>query len=170
MLIRLAKKNELHLIQKIAFETWPIVYENILSDDQLAYMLKMMYEVDVLVSQQDHLKHQFILAFDESGNEVGFACYSKEIKYDATYQLHKLYILPTKQGKKVGSMLLDFVLNEIKKTAEKSVLQLNVNRQNNAVNFYLKKGFSILYEEDNDIGEGYFMNDYVMQKDVSPIH
>jgi len=67
-------------------------------------------------------------------------------------------------------MLLDFVLNEIKKTAEKSVLQLNVNRQNNAVNFYLKKGFSILYEEDNDIGEGYFMNDYVMQKDVSPIH
>jgi GNAT superfamily N-acetyltransferase len=166
MVIRHAQKSELYLIQKIAFETWPIAYKNILSEDQLSYMLKMMYDVDVLVNQQEQLSHQFILAFDESGNEMGFACYSKEIDYPPTYKLHKLYILPTQQGKNVGSSLLDFVFNEIKKTSKKSVLQLNVNRQNNAVNFYLKKGFSILHQEDNDIGNGYFMNDYVMQIDI----
>jgi ribosomal protein S18 acetylase RimI-like enzyme len=166
MLIRHAQISELRLIQKIAFKTWPIAYEYILSEDQLSYMLKMMYDIDVLVHQQEQLNHQFILAFDESENEMGFACYSKEIDYPSTYQLHKLYILPTQQGKNVGSSLLDFVLNEIKKTAEKSVLQLNVNRQNNAVDFYLKMGFSILHQEDNDIGNGYFMNDYVMQMDV----
>ena len=166
MIIRYAQKNELNLIQKIALETWPITYKNILSVDQLSYMLKMMYDVNVLVHQQEQLKHKFILAFDESENKMGFACYSKEINLPSTYQLHKLYLLPNQQGKNVGTMLLNFVLNEIKKTAEKSVLQLNVNRQNNAVNFYLKKGFSILHKEDNDIGNGYFMNDYVMQIDI----
>jgi GNAT superfamily N-acetyltransferase len=167
MVIRYAQKNELHLIQKIAFETWPIAYGNILSDDQLAYMLNLFYDLDVLANQQAQLNHQFILAFDESGNELGFACYSKEID-DPTdkYLLHKLYILPTQQGKKTGTMLLNFVINEIKKTEEKSAIQLNVNRYNNALNFYLKHGFTIIREEDNDIGAGYFMNDYVMQKDL----
>jgi len=166
MVIRHAQKNELHLIQKIAFETWPIAYKNILSDDQLAYMLKIMYDLNVLAKQQEQSNHQFILAFDESENEMGFACYSKEIDHPSTYQLHKLYILPNQQGKNVGSKLLDFVVTEIKKTENKSVVQLNVNRQNNAINFYLKKGFAIIHEEDNDIGEGYFMNDYVMQMDL----
>lgn len=167
MTIRYAQKNELHLIRKIAFETWPITYKNILSNNQLTYMLNMFYDLNSLATQQAQLNHQFILAFDDLGNEMGFACYSKEIDDLTTkYLLHKLYILPNQQGKNVGTMLLDFVLNEIKKTSEKSVLQLNVNRHNNALNFYLKHGFSVMHEEDNDIGEGYFMNDYVMQKNL----
>ena len=44
------------------------------------------------------------------------------------------------------------------------MLELNVNRHNDAFHFYTKLGFSISKEEDNDIGEGYFMNDYVMEK------
>jgi ribosomal protein S18 acetylase RimI-like enzyme len=167
MVIRYAQKNELHLIRKIAFETWPVAYGNILSDDQLAYMLKMMYDLDVLTSQQEQLNHHFILAFDEFGNEMGFASYSKDIDdLTSKYLLHKLYILPNQQGKKIGTMLLDFVINEIKKREEISAIQLNVNRYNNALNFYLKHGFSIRHEEDNDIGAGYFMNDYVMQKEL----
>jgi ribosomal protein S18 acetylase RimI-like enzyme len=166
MVIRHAQKNELHFIRNIAFETWPIAYKKILSNKQLTYMLNKFYDLDVLTSQQEQKNHQFILAFNESENEMGFACYSKEIDHPSTYQLHKLYILPNQQGKNVGSKLLDFVVTEIKKTENKSVIQLNVNRQNNAINFYLKKGFAIIHEEDNDIGEGYFMNDYVMQMDL----
>lgn len=167
MVIRYAQKNELHLIRKIAFETWPIAYKNILSDDQLAYMLNLFYDLDVLANQQAQLNHQFILAFDDLGNELGFACYSKEIDDPKTkYLLHKLYILPNQQGKKTGTMLLNLVLKEIKKTDEIAIIQLNVNRHNNALNFYLKHGFSIIHEEDNDIGVGYFMNDYVMQKEL----
>jgi GNAT superfamily N-acetyltransferase len=167
MTIRYAQKNELHLIRKIAFETWPNAYKNILSDDQLAYMLNLFYDLDVLASQQTQLNHHFILAFDESGNELGFASYSKEIDDLTTkYLLHKLYILPNQQGKKTGTMLLNFVLKEIKKTDEIAIIKLNVNRHNNALKFYLKHGFSITHEEDNDIGAGYFMNDYVMQKEL----
>jgi len=166
MVIRYAQKNELHLIRNIAFETWPIAYKNILSDDQLSYMLKMFYDLDILASQQEQRNHQFILAFDDYGTEMGFACYSRALDNTSKYLLHKLYILPNQQGKKTGTNLLDFIINEIKKTGEKSVIQVNVNRHNNALNFYLKHGFSIILKEDIDIGEGYFMNDYVLQKKV----
>ena len=54
---------------------------------------------------------------------------------------------------------------------EKTIIQrgavsllLNVNRQNKAKFFYEKLGFTVIKEEDIDIGNGYFMNDYVMEK------
>ena len=43
-------------------------------------------------------------------------------------------------------------------------LLLNVNRHNKAISFYKKYGFDIIAEEDIDIGNGYYMNDYVMEK------
>jgi ribosomal protein S18 acetylase RimI-like enzyme len=48
-----------------------------------------------------------------------------------------------------------------------SILELNVNRSNNAVTFYQKFGFTTTSEVDLPIGEGYFMNDYVMQKSLA---
>jgi len=42
-------------------------------------------------------------------------------------------------------------------------LLLQVNRDNNANGFYEKHGFTILKEIDLAIGNGYFMNDYVME-------
>ena len=33
-----------------------------------------------------------------------------------------------------------------------------------SVAFYEKLGFQIIKEEDVDIGNGYFMNDYIMEK------
>ncbi len=45
-------------------------------------------------------------------------------------------------------------------------LLLNVNRCNKARNFYEARGFQVIAEEDIDIGNGYLMNDYLMQKDL----
>jgi diamine N-acetyltransferase len=42
-------------------------------------------------------------------------------------------------------------------------LQLQVNRHNDAKNFYTKQGFVIIKEADTDIGNGFFMNDYIME-------
>ncbi|MGZ8545109.1 MAG: GNAT family N-acetyltransferase, partial [Flavisolibacter sp.] len=47
-----------------------------------------------------------------------------------------------------------------------TVLRLNVNRNNSARSFYEKLGFEMIGEEDIDIGNGYFMNDYVMEKKI----
>jgi len=66
------------------------------------------------------------------------------------------------QRKGVGTELFKYVLNQMP-TAES--IELTVNRQNfKAINFYFKKGFVIKEIADFDIGNGYFMNDFIMIK------
>jgi GNAT superfamily N-acetyltransferase len=80
------------------------------------------------------------------------------------YKLHKLYCLPKTQGKGYGKILLNAVADKVK-AAGKHVLDLNVNRYNNAKTFYEKMGFKAIYEEDIPVGD-YFMNDFVMRKEL----
>jgi hypothetical protein len=47
---------------------------------------------------------------------------------------------------------------------EQHTLRLNVNRFNNAQFFYQKKGFQIVETIDIPIGEGYWMEDFIMEK------
>ena len=163
--IRKAGIKDTGLIRDLAFSTWPDAYGNILSTGQLNYMLELIYSKDALANQIQYLHHQFIIVYDNN-TAAGFASYSPKLKGDNTvYRLHKLYVLPNQQGKGTGKLLLNFILNEIKQRGAK-ILELNVNRNNKAFHFYTKIGFTISNEEDIDIGGGYFMNDYVMEKKI----
>ena len=109
-------------------------------------------------------QHQFyiILLY---GNPIGFASFSMQNQLNHKLaKLHKLYVLPQQQHKGAGRLLLNFIIEEAKKSGA-GFIELNVNRHNqSALNFYFKNDFITIKEEDIDIGSGYFMNDYVMQK------
>ena len=147
-------------IQELAQVTWAIAYASIITPEQMSYMLDLFYSNNSL-HEQIEKGHQFIIAWEE-GIAVGFASYSpKSDEEPSVYRLHKIYIDPNQQGKGTGKILLDFIIADIKPAAA-TELELNVNRSNNALGFYQKFGFVIIREEDIDIGNGYFMNDYVM--------
>lgn len=152
--------EDIPVIGYLAQIIWPVAYKNILTKDQLDYMLDYIYSPKSLQKQMAEQKHKFLIAeLDEE--PVGFASYSKIIEPN-TYKLHKLYVRTDIQGKGLGKALLDEVINRIQPA---SALHLNVNRQNKAKTFYEKFGFKVLKEEDVDIGKGYFMIDYVMSKE-----
>lgn len=161
MQIKIASSEDISTIQDIAYQTWPVTYKNILSNEQLLYMLNLFYHKDALQKQFEDNSFSFIISLTNN-NSVGFAIYSI-ISSDGHYKLDKLYILPESQSKGIGKFMLDFILSDLKNKNAKR-LTLNVNRNNKAVEFYLKQNFKIIKEEDNDIGNGYFMNDYVMEK------
>ena len=105
--------------------------------------------------------HTFLLASIDK-EPVGFASFSAT-KQEGIYKLHKIYVRTDIQGKGIGKALLNGVIVEITSFNATS-LQLNVKRDNNAKLFYEKAGFTIIGEEDIDIGNGFFMNDFVMEK------
>ena len=76
-----------------------------------------------------------------------------------------MYVLPTIQQKGSGKVLLMEVIDRVKTLGAKK-LQLNVNRHNKALLFYEKMGFVIIKEDDIDLGHNFYMNDYVMEKDL----
>ena len=157
--LRTASKTDLPLIQQLVFTIWNIAYKDILSKEQLNYMLDSMHSIPALTKLID-TGHQFIIPY-EHGVAKGFACY--KILPDKV-RLEKIYVLPHQHKKGIGKLMMDYI---IEKARGVNVVELNVNRQNKAVDFYKKIGFKIIKEIDIPIGEGYFMNDYVMQKSLT---
>lgn len=81
----------------------------------------------------------------------------------AKTKIHKLYVLPEAQGKNIGAMLVNYI-SEKAKYNHQSAIFLNVNKYNSAQIFYKKIGFIVAYEEIIDIGNGFVMDDFVMEK------
>jgi ribosomal protein S18 acetylase RimI-like enzyme len=159
--IRNAEIDDLETIHDLAFKIWPSAYEEILGKAQVNYMLDKIYSLSSLQHQFSILKHQFIMIV-KNDSPIGFASFSAHDDAKA-YHLNKIYLLPDEQGKNIGKQIIDYIVSEIKNAGAIS-LQLNVNRYNKALHFYEKLGFKIIRQEDIDIGSGFFMNDYVMEK------
>lgn len=164
MIIRQLSKKELTKVQSIALRTWPSTFANILSTEQIEYMLNRMYSIEMLESQFEK-GHTFLLA-EENGKELGFAGFELNYSEGPKAKLHKIYLLPEAQGKGVGKALILEVADRARKAGQKSLL-LNVNKYNQkAIDFYLKMGFQEIYKEVIDIGNGYVMDDVVMELDL----
>jgi ribosomal protein S18 acetylase RimI-like enzyme len=154
--------NNFTVIRAIAMEVWPIAYGAILKEAQLNYMMELMYSEDSLQLQANSKKHHFILA-KENDVTLGFASYEFNYSETKKTKIHKIYVLSSQQGNGVGRKLINYIENEAKNHYQ-NALVLNVNKYNGAQDFYKKIGFTIDHEEVIAIGNGYVMDDYVMQK------
>jgi ribosomal protein S18 acetylase RimI-like enzyme len=175
--ITLAGLTDRAFIRSVSERTWPSTYGHIISQEQIDFMLDWMYS-DVSLEKQMNTGCEFYIASIKKENEqwdaVGFCSVSEEIndgssqietnqiEINKQYKLNKLYVLPSAQGSGAGKALLNKSI-EVAKAACSSSLFLQVNKQNSAYSFYLKHGFIKEAEFKFDIGNGFFMDDYVMR-------
>ena len=157
--IRKATSEDIPLIRELCLKVWPQTYAPILSQEKIDYMLELMYSSASLEKQMNHGR-QFIFVYEDQ-EPIGFAAYFE--KAPTIFKLDKIYILPSQQGKGTGRFVIEYILNEIKQE-QATALQLQVNRDNKAKSFYERLGFVVIDYQDFDIGNGFFMNDYVMEK------
>jgi GNAT superfamily N-acetyltransferase len=160
LLIRPADLDDINIIGFLAQQIWPDTYGDILSPEQLKYMLKQIYSPRSLHRQMVDEHHQFLIV-EQDEEPIGFASWSTSAD-PGVFKLHKIYILSGRQGKGLGKTLLQFIFETIRPEGA-TRLRLNVNRYNKARQFYERIGFAVIGEEDIDIGHGYFMNDFIME-------
>ncbi|RYD98649.1 MAG: N-acetyltransferase [Sphingobacteriales bacterium] len=146
-------------IIQIAHATWPATYAEILSQEQLAYMLNRFYNKPYL-SERMQQGNLFYLV-RQGAAFAGFMELGINDKEGYT-KLHKLYVLPEAQGLNLGRLLLDEAIIIAKQAAQAGIF-LNVNRYNKARTFYEKLGFELIETVDIHIGNGFYMNDFIMQ-------
>jgi ribosomal protein S18 acetylase RimI-like enzyme len=162
--IRDAVTGDERIIHDLAWATWWKAYGDIISDEQIRYMLELLYNEETLRRLIDQREQQFVLLCAGDRPE-GFAAYAARPEDPTVYKLHKLYVHPDCQGKGYGRRLLDEITSRL--VAQKvSVLDLNVNRENPAFEFYRSLGFTVLRQEDIPMGT-YWMNDYVMRLHIA---
>lgn len=160
MTISIAQKSQLFIIKELAYIIWPVAYGEILSKEQLDYMLDLIYTIESLEKQVDK-KHVFLLVEDDN-QFIGFASYELNFENSNKTKIQKLYVLPEIQGKGIGKNLINYI-KQIAIDNKNSGLILNVNRFNKAKEFYLNYGFEITKEIKIDIGNNYIMDDYIME-------
>ena len=162
--IRKATTNDISLIHEMAWVVFPHTYKEILTPEQIDYMMEWMYSEDSLHKQMEKDGHIYYLAFKED-EPAGYLSIQPEGEH--VFHLQKIYVLPSFQGMKLGKQLFEQAIKAIKELHPAPCqMRLNVNRQNKALTFYERMGMVKVDEGDFPIGNGYYMNDFIMGMDI----
>ena len=160
MTIFVANAMQLTVVRELAYRIWPSTYGTILSAEQLKFMLDKFYDINFLEIQRNNGQHFLLL--EEDDVFLGYASYELNYENSGKTKIQKIYVLPETQGKGLGRKLMDYIKDKAIENSNNGLL-LNVNRFNNALGFYEKYGYSIKETVDIEIGNGYLMEDYVME-------
>lgn len=162
--IRKATTADISTIQKLASEVFPHTYREILSSEQIEYMMDWMYSSESLLRQMEEERHIYFLAYH---GEIPVGYLSIQPEGDGIFHLQKLYLLPACQGMGWGRQLFFHAVGVIKALHPAPCrMLLNVNRRNEALHFYQKMGMTKVTEGDFAIGSGFYMNDFIMGLDL----
>ena len=148
------------LIHDMAQVVFRDTYREIISSEQMEYMIDWMYSLDNLHKQMTEDGHVYFIGYWDN-KPCGYI--SIEQQGDDLFHLQKIYAMPSFQGKGIGKKLFSSAIDYIKSIHPTTCsMKLNVNRNNKAVEFYKHMGMIQLRQGDFEIGNGYYMNDYIM--------
>jgi ribosomal protein S18 acetylase RimI-like enzyme len=151
-----ANKSDIETIQILAREIWTISYREMLSAEQMEYMLNWMYSSETIQKEMESGVLWELIEME--GKAIGYISLTPENK---ELKLNKLYILPGIQGKGIGQQSLAHVI-EYGKANKFESLYLTVNQRNfRAIKAYEKAGFIRKEFKVFDIGNGFVMDDYI---------
>ncbi len=157
-------EKEIESISVLAREIWTEYFVPIIGIEQVNYMLEKFQSIDAISAQIDKGYEYFVAKHKE--HSIGYLGLVPEIE-NRRMMISKIYSRLEFRGKGVGKELFRFVEDKAL-TADIATLWLTVNRFNHSsVSWYLYHGFEIVGEEKKDIGDGYFMDDFIMEKTVN---
>ncbi|MEA3206977.1 MAG: diamine N-acetyltransferase [Chthoniobacter sp.] len=159
---RTATAADIPLLRDLARRIWGTSYAEMLTPEQIEYMLAWMYSPEKIAAElADGVLWEIALLETEP---VGYLA----ITFQGQAELNKLYLLPEHQGRGLGQSMIARAL-EVAAARGCGELRLRVNKQNSrALRAYERAGFRVSESLVSDIGGGFVMDDYVLVRAVTP--
>ncbi len=161
-LIQVDNDERLQTLAKIANEVWHEFFPCILTEGQIDYMVEKFQSYNAMKNQMenDGYEYYFIALEDK---QLGYTGIKKE---ESRLFLSKLYLLKENRGKGYASAVFKWLISYCKENGLKSIY-LTVNKNNeNTIAVYKKKGFKVIDTQVADIGNGFVMDDYIMEMKI----
>ena len=159
---KIETEKQIKDLATLANEIWHEYFICIITEEQIDYMVEK-FQSYTAMSKQIEDGYIYYIAKD-NGQAVGYMGMTPE---EEKMFLSKLYLKKDARGKGYASLMLSFIENICLEKGLNSIY-LTVNRYNeHTINVYRRKGFSVVKEQKADIGNGYFMDDYVMEKKIN---
>ncbi|WP_141503079.1 GNAT family N-acetyltransferase [Paenibacillus luteus] len=165
MKIRFPQVNtaeEIAEVAEIAAEIWREYYVSIITIEQIEYMISKFQSISAIEDQIYHQGYEYYFIH----NDESVAGYMSVRQEENKLFLSKFYISKGHRGRGYASQASAF-LEQLCKDRNLSHIWLTVNRYNTStIKVYEKKGFQIVKEQMADIGNGFVMDDFIMEKEI----
>ena len=156
--------EEIAEVARIASEIWREYYVSILTIEQIEYMVDKFQSVPAITDQIHNQGYEYYLIQRAGSSTVGYLSVRPQ---EGKLFLSKFYILQEHRGQGYASQAVAF-LEKLCKERSLTHIWLTVNRHNaSSIAVYEKKGFRMVREQVADIGNGYVMDDFVMEKEIA---
>ena len=158
----------LKVIEDLAWKIFPRTYEGLIPAAQIPYMMRLMYDDAVLRKEfAEGMNFAIIL---EGAAPIGYI--SWHLAADAGgskfMRLEKLYLDFACHGRSIGYQGIRHVI-EAAARAGAEYISLNVHKRNlRAQKAYCRAGFYRWRSEKEDVGNGFFKDDFIMRYDAAP--
>lgn len=161
-LIPVTDEQRIRLVAEIADRVWHEHYARILEKPQIDYMVEKFQSADSIAQQIREQGYRYYLMQDGGG----FAGYTAVQVGDGRLFLSKLYIDAACRGRGYARQTLCFLEERCRENGLETIW-LTVNRHNaGSIAAYEKMGFVKIREQAADIGGGFVMDDFIMEKSV----
>lgn len=137
MFVRTAGERDLDAIRAVLVETWHATYDAIYGAAKVTEITDEWHSIASLKARLTKPNSDFLVADD--GKRIGGVAFAEGIDGGKTVVLRQLYVLPSLQGRGIGGMLLDEIIESF---PEANAIRLEVEAQNTrAIAFYEANGF-----------------------------
>ena len=156
--------EDIQVTAQLAAEIWTEHYTPIIGSEQVSYMLDKFQSEPAIAQQMKDGARYFLLSYKRTA--VGY--FSVAVKNGALF-LSKFYVRNSQRGKGIGKAGM-LHIEEIAMTEKLPWIRLTVNKYNvHSISAYEKMGFEKKEALVIDIGNGFIMDDFLMEKSLKEI-
>ena len=160
--IPVATAGQIDTLATLAKEVWTEHYASILAPEQVEYMVETFQSAAAVERQLREQGYRYYLVC-RGGRPAGYMGLQPG---EGKLFLSKLYLLKEARGRGFARQMLAFMEGYCR-ALNLSAIWLTVNRHNSgSIAAYEKMGFATVREQKADIGNGFVMDDFVMEKPV----
>ncbi len=153
-------------LAEIAHDIWFEYWPERIGQAQTAYMVERFQSIPAIRRDMAENAYEYWFLYDEEGTLVGYTGGHVEPETNRFF-ISKIYLFEAQRGKGYASCTIRFY-DELCKERGLSAMYLTVNKHNEmGIRAYKAKGFVTIEEVETDIGEGFVMDDYVMERPVA---
>lgn len=152
--------SDIRLIAQMAEEIWPEAFADIITKEQINYMVDKFQSYHAMKDQIENQGYTYFI-ISENGKDAGYC--GVQVKEDNSLYLSKMYLLKEARGHRLFEQMTSHL---VKLCRDKGInrIWLTVNKHNGrAIAAYDKNGYRNIKSQTTDIGEGFVMDDYVFE-------
>ena len=158
--------SQIKEIAQMAKILWHDTYDSLLPDGQVDYMIEKFQSEEAVKRQIESENYIYYIVYAQDGTPAAYFGIVPDSRKKGEMLLSKIYIMKESRGMGAAGLVFTFV-QEKAKALRQDKLYLTVNKENlHAQKVYEHYGLACEEAVKNDIGSGYYMDDYIMSKTV----